>query len=326
LLSFPISYQTADIPDSLAVGFINSKPDPFGVANPNSELTVDNISFSGTTQNIQDPGFESWYSDTSLLPKSWPVTMTKGLGYVSQYTRSTDRYSGKYALEMRNNSGWPLKSPALSANKQDVSSRAPGFALHRRVVSLNGYFKYFPQGKDSFSMQLNIFFHDSAVASVTYVCDTTCTQFTRFSMPVSYTNDTIVPDSASITISGGGQLFRANSRLIIDALTFDGFIDSVYGDTLSAILTPEGSNPGIKIYPNPANSSLFFSMHNIAEEKVEISIMNTEGQMVEHFFASTGIGNNIIRLDVSAYSAGVYFVVLKNQSQVISDKFIKVSR
>lgn len=75
-------------------------------------------------------------------------------------------------------------------------------------------------------------------------------------------------------------------------------------------------------YPNPASGStaIFVSLN---EAKVfEIALYNTMGQLVKTLYVNGNKGNNIINLDVTDLSKGVYIYNVKANNSVVSRKLI----
>jgi hypothetical protein len=76
-----------------------------------------------------------------------------------------------------------------------------------------------------------------------------------------------------------------------------------------------------EVYPNPVKDCLTIKNSNPKSEllKIEISDINGKILFVENNFNSS----SNIRIDVSNYSNGVYFLQIKNNSILINKKFIK---
>ena len=110
--------------------------------NPASVIAVDKISFSGTTQNVPDPDFENWKMDTVVTPVNWPFQEICAEGYTSPVRRTTDGYTGNYALEIQNVTGFDeSKGFRITAGQLANYTPEPSFPLRHKPLTLNGFFK-----------------------------------------------------------------------------------------------------------------------------------------------------------------------------------------
>ena len=142
------------------------------------------------------------------------------------------------------------------------------------------------------------------------------------------------------TLSGEGyqsqnsnyELFGLSNYTNIDSIvikwlggTIDTFTNVLVNQTLNVI---EGSTLGlsdnnllkneVSIYPNPSNSGHFnlqFKNLNLnSSPKIIIDILDVTGKKIE----TINITNNLVIIDLSAYSKGVYFLeIIKNDSTII---------
>ena len=71
----------------------------------------------------------------------------------------------------------------------------------------------------------------------------------------------------------------------------------------------------IVVYPNPATTSVQIGCKYIMEE---MWIMNSTGQVVDHF----DIGHNKVKINISSYDTGIYFVEVKTDNGVITSKLV----
>lgn len=106
------------------------------------------------------------------------------------------------------------------------------------------------------------------------------------------------------------------------------FIHPVLGPAARALVgideifnTPKESL--IKIYPNPANDKITIASNGLnLNNNYTIELYNTLGSMV----TSAELSNGERELSVADYPAGLYFVVLKQNNSVLSQKKIIISR
>lgn len=89
-----------------------------------------------------------------------------------------------------------------------------------------------------------------------------------------------------------------------EGFTFDDFTCVLKNDTVAG-LTENNVIP-VSIHPNPAKDELTFS--SSSEQTIQIKIINANGQDMGHYQL---IGESL-KIDVSAWSAGIYFVQVDN--------------
>lgn len=70
------------------------------------------------------------------------------------------------------------------------------------------------------------------------------------------------------------------------------------------------------IYPNPAKNDLYIEIN----EQAEIEISNIQGQLMVTTFSK---GYDNLNVDVSAFTAGIYFIKIKTKNGMAVKKFIK---
>lgn len=75
--------------------------------------------------------------------------------------------------------------------------------------------------------------------------------------------------------------------------------------------------PIISVYPNPVNDLIYITINKLS--KSSIDIFNIDGQLIDTFNMNY---EKIIEL--SHYKSGVYFVVVRNEGQVLTKKITKI--
>ncbi len=76
------------------------------------------------------------------------------------------------------------------------------------------------------------------------------------------------------------------------------------------------TNDEIIIFPNPAKNTLFIKANNgNSLPHVKYRILNTLGQQVK-------TGNLNTSIDISSFEAGIYFIEIENNGQLITKKFV----
>jgi hypothetical protein len=74
-----------------------------------------------------------------------------------------------------------------------------------------------------------------------------------------------------------------------------------------------------RLYPNPANKYITVDLTDFMNSKTNISIFDIMGR--RHY--NTQSNNELIKIDVSTFTSGVYFVRINNQQKSISLRFHK---
>ena len=85
---------------------------------------------------------------------------------------------------------------------------------------------------------------------------------------------------------------------------------------------PPNISGGHGIYPNPANNNAWFYKEHIANTNYKLQIISNEGKLVDELSSQT----DHLQIDLSAYSAGLYFYKYVNETTNTVDigKFVRV--
>jgi M6 family metalloprotease-like protein len=75
-----------------------------------------------------------------------------------------------------------------------------------------------------------------------------------------------------------------------------------------------------KIYPNPATSTLFLDLQNDISQVFELRITASDG--IEHFHQRINTNDDVISIDISALSPGIYILTLSNEYEIVHFRFI----
>ncbi len=322
-LSLPISYSTGANPDSAGIGFVSTNYSNH--PNSLSWLAVDNVSFSGTTQNIPNPDFENWDSLQYDMPERWnhkneaPIN----IGSVYPVSKTTDAVSGSYAVKLQNLS-LPLgtQQATLFAASQNVQNGPiPGFSVSRRYHTLFGYAKFSPQNNDSALIRISLFQGTHQVATGSLIIDTVISGYTLFSIPITYNDTSRIPDSATITLSPCYNQAHGGSVLYVDDLSFDGLypMDSTVND----IPIISSGNANLFIYPNPANDLLFIKYPGEVSGEVETEVYNMLGQMVIGQKKIWLDDNTIGQINIQSLSKGSYIIACRLNGITANALFVK---
>jgi hypothetical protein len=91
--------------------------------------------------------------------------------------------------------------------------------------------------------------------------------------------------------------------------------------TVDAI-SESGMGAASRIYPNPASGNAVLSLDMSRSANVEVSIMNTMGQVVRTTKVSTQQGVNTINLNIHGLPVGIYMVNIKSGSDAATKKLV----
>ena len=111
--------------------------------------------------------------------------------------------------------------------------------------------------------------------------------------------------------------------------------DSITGDDFTVISLT--ADPGIhedletlameckflQIHPNPARGNLKIRFNSPDEQKVTIKLYDVTGRLINEIFnGKTKIGMNEMPIMAENYAAGIYFVRIETDKEIITEKFI----
>jgi photosystem II stability/assembly factor-like uncharacterized protein len=325
-LSFAINYLSQESPDSIIIGVANTNPFTETTQELESWLMVDKISFPGITENVPNNDFEQWseFLVEDLVGWYGESKLDEITGPPANYKKTTDSYSGNYAFELDYLSGHYDNAMRLIANSTSEAGWFPAFPVYHKPNTFNGFFKYFPENGDSMTVYVSLYKNGLGIGSGYFVCDTAVTEYSPFTVPITYNGGTDNPDSAYLEIKPTGDSLMGNTRFFIDAVSFDGFATA---DTIiiDAIETVKGElyPVSIKAYPNPATDFMNTEIYN-AEKGAFFSILNMNGQTLfsQQLQGSFNGTYEKITVDLSTYKSGIYIINYSGRQAAVSGKFI----
>lgn len=214
---------------------------------------------------------------------------------------STYKFSGFAALYPANVSFGGIP-PALSISG--------GLPFNSRPDSITGWFRYYPSGTDTFSVNVLLSRWNATTSSrdtigwVKY--DTTysanVSSWTMFTDTINYKSH-LLPDTMFLYVLSSPLSYQSihdGTELHLDDLLFAG-IDSTQEDTTSGIgITEKQKMPAITLYPNPARSEVTIQLNGA--KSGNLHLMNILGQEVkmERIFKTNAT------IDLSGLDNGVY--------------------
>jgi len=310
-MSFKIHYYSTATPDTMFIGFTSTIPNKNnGSINTVSWVILDNISFIGTTQNVPNPDFENWTTQSTYLLNGWENNSS---GSGTNVMRTTDVYAGSYAMKLQ---GY---TQTLGPNSNNNNGNwGPTFPVTSTPTSLKGFYKFIPQNGDSFDIYIGLWKNGQGVGGGGFNSPSTVNTYTPFSVPINYNSTPPqAPDSATIQIQfRTGNNPRGLSVAYIDNLSFDRFIYFGINEASSQI-------NNVIVFPNPTNGKLNLNFDLIQNENIVISIYDINGQealkLTNQYLDA---GNHNLTFDVSNLSNGIYFLMTKNGNSITHSKLM----
>ena len=119
--------------------------------------------------------------------------------------------------------------------------------------------------------------------------------------PDSAQHETLSDIAAENAISGGGGVYMARAMIDTNA-------DDVTGITSLRMIAPKQTDikHSGKLYPNPANTVVYYENELAADESGKIKLMDMLGKEIKEYNLTKG--SNLISIPVSDLSKGIYMV------------------
>lgn len=253
-MAFKIDYTAAGNPDSIILGFVSTNV--FEEVNGNSWLQLDDVSFSGTTQNVPNPGFEGWKNLVHYTPNHWASNYdNEDLLDETKPTilRSFDAGTGGACLHIRNiNRGDWIQSGETRTikNMDDQWSFGPAFPVSGKPDTLYGLYKWLPKNGDNCAVRIYMYKEGNMVGQGVLSTSTAQTTWAIAKVPINYFSmDSPDPDSAQIELKAyyNSDAPEGESDLYVDNLSF------------SPIFGAGTKNPfaiQFSVKPNPASETI----------------------------------------------------------------------
>jgi hypothetical protein len=318
-LKFPISYTAAGNADSIILGILCTDIRHMTTLNPASYLIVDNIRFSGTSENVPDNDFESFDNANYFSLDNWYYSMMNGPNPVdtgcTPLTRTTDAQHGNYAVVLQS----CLFQSDTQAGVMSTSRywNSPLFSVQARHKYLTGYYKFFPQNNDTMSIICNLYKNHNLIGASNFQTNIAATNYTPFCNEIIY-NDILMPDSGQIFIQTYRSMPHGNSVMYIDNLNFDGYLSGIK----DPVLTKAG-NVDFNVYPNPFSDLATIAFSIQQDENVTVRLFDLSGKQVALLVDGRYYtGEYKINLSASGLSKGFYICVINTEAAVYSKKLI----
>ena len=125
------------------------------------------------------------------------------------------------------------------------------------------------------------------------------------------------------------QLKNSNIRFkfeyIVNGRSNNFYLDNIMiGEEANLIQYNNITNSKLSIFPNPAKGNVTISLDNIADNEVDIILINILGAQVSQIFSGKIVGNyQEFPFDIATLEKGIYFVkVVSNGDVIMADKLI----
>lgn len=117
--------------------------------------------------------------------------------------------------------------------------------------------------------------------------------------------------AAFIGLDGSVSIMNAKNKLIDN-----------FSDQNISIKDLNKESLHFKIFSNPVSEVILLSISSNTVDKVEISIVNLQGQRLKNIESDVNIGSNQIKIPISEMASGIYLLSVKQGFSTITQKFV----
>ncbi len=256
---------------------------------------------------IPNGGFELW-TDT-ITPQNWQTSnLDLGLFTYAGVTRTTDKYTGTYAIKLKTisitmlNMNLPGIATCGTFNMaMGIGGGVPTGGI--KPIGFSGAFKYNNVNGDT--MVIAVFltrWNGTTRDTLGYggaMTNQTVANYTTFNQPIQYDIPNQIPDTFNIVIvSSAGYSPQVNSTLFVDNLSFIASSGEVI--PLGSLLQ--------KVYPNPSTGKFTLTLGD--EENYNVRVYNLIGQIV---WEATNVFGKV-EINLEGMPKGLYMIETDNGS------------
>lgn len=302
--SFPVT--CAGVPDSMIIAIASSnKTSNTGIQN-GSFIEVDDLAFSGATQQIPNGDFENWTATSYDAPYNWFIGG-------SAVSRTTDAHSGLYAIKMETQTDvcGNLNMSGITTGTFTNNGPDGGLPYATIIDTLSGYYKYIPSGADSGFVSIQLTNNNNTLLwTGTHL--TTASGYTYFQVPF---NAGSLPDSIRIDFySSLWPIASSNAGSVL-------YVDDIQLASQPLGINQVNRNSIYSVYPNPANDIIRIRVKQQLPGNTALRIFDaSQNVLAEHNFYNAG---SELNLPISELASGFYFFELINNNLRLSGKFVK---
>ena len=314
----PITYSTVNswtpellyvgntIQDSLFIAFTMGNPMYQIKATPGSWVMIDNVQFLAggiTTAPIPNPSFEDWTQTNVENASNWfSLNFFLASFGAENANKTTDAYSGQYAIEMTTTFQSPdtiaslLSTAPINLFNPFPFSNSPYSAS---PTTFSGAYKYSAANGDQAGIQIE-FFQAGVSIGMHYETFSNQTSWTTFSSPLTYTG---TPDSMRFMVYSGDN---PGSVLKLDDLMFSG----------GNVGLNENALIDFGLYPNPANNYTIIALPEEGSFSMQISSLDGKTVVSEENI------NGIQHVSLQDLNKGIYIIRIIDGSMQLTKKLV----
>lgn len=255
---------------------------------------------------IPNNGFENWLVDgNNNNPVNWTTTNSDPYVSVTPYTPA---YAGSFSMKVTTFDAGIVTVTGLAAIE---------FPYTQRPLEINACIKTTVMPGDKVYFILSLWEGDSIIASPTncsFSIDTTISNFTCLSFPITYLSN-LNPDSASIIIIAGSDSAQLGTEIIVDELSFN--LTTAIDQTIAT------TNNNTVNYPNPAGNFTYIPVNLFNESDVEVLIWDIKGNLVQSYpFQYLKVGKHELLVNTSQLTNGIYPYSVRGKDFTVYGKMV----
>jgi hypothetical protein len=271
-------------------------------------LAISSFVFFLISLNAQIPnsGFEEWVVDgNNNNPVDWSTTNHDPIVSVTPYTPA---YAGDYSMRVSTYDAEILIITGVAS---------VDFPHAQRPSELNACIKTAVMPGDKVYLIVAFYQGDSIVAlptDCTFSIDTTISEFTCLTFPITY-QSILNPDSASIIIIAGSESAQLGTEIIVDELSFN---VATTIDHRTAISKPVAEN-----FPNPAENFTYIPVNLVQPSDLELLIWDLKGTMVHsQSIQKLPVGEHELLVNTSQLTSGIYLYSVRGEDIFLHSKMV----
>lgn len=264
------------------------------------------LSFTAVKAQVPNPSFEEWQTRNFGITQFQDPTNWISNNIIFAFTKpvnlpvkkTTEAHTGVLAIELENvpDTSEQKQSASIISGTMNILTQEfnTKFKLNSKPTGLELFYKYYPAAADSFYIDITTFKNGEYAGGGFYQGGGKVEEYTKILIPIDYTENTIIPDSASIIVYASTfEQVTEGTRLILDDISLT-----------EAALSVNAINPNshIKVYPNPAQNQLSIDLKN--DHQATAKIISLNGNTVYE----TVLEKNQNKLDISSLNTGIYVV------------------
>lgn len=313
-LSFPIIYSDSIlIPDTVIFGICASTFIVLDSIIPGNYIALDNITFSGTNENIVNNDFEDWTQFDKITLNNW------------EYEKINSNTFSLLPVEISETHHYGLYSALLRSYVEEFdtlrgSMQSAMFEINYSPKKITGFYQFYPLNNDSLVVTITVFSQGQVVGQGRFTTGDSTSWFTPFEAIIDYSLFN-TPDSAYITISTYTDITPlGNSYALIDNLNFDSFLLDI-----GEIFQDETQEQFLSfyIYPNPANDFVNICMNSTDSRSLEIQITDLLGKKIlTDYISKTGSDCSLLTIQTRDICPGIYIVTVQDGKHCSNKKLI----